>query len=151
MADISVHSKFTELLDVLVEEDSESGGRPFRQFSDVVKFAAVVGVRKDIKGDPDNIGRTIPFRIFRNAKDHELIWLIALAETKDVDVLRSDEYQDNEGMAVGIFEAFANGGLEVILSWLDTKAPSEYADVILEKISEELSAEIEIEDSAIEF
>jgi len=151
MADISIHSKFSSLLELLIEAESESGGQAFKTFRDVIKFASVLGMRGEVTVESDNRGRVIPFRVFENSKDHELIWLVALVETKDVDILRRDEYRDNETEAVGIFQGYANGGLEVIWAWLENKAPSEYFDVILGKISESLSAEIEVEDAPIRF
>ena len=50
------------------------------------------------------------------------MFLIGLAETKDVDCLR----EENEDSLVSLFEEYADGGLEVLAEWLK-ETPSDPA------------------------
>ena len=44
----------------------------------------------------------------------DLLYLIALAEKRDVDILR----EENEDKMIQVFEEYANGGLQVLTDWL---------------------------------
>jgi dnd system-associated protein 4 len=52
----------------------------------------------------------VSYQQFERGDAQDLIWLIALAKTKDPDVLKDGE----EGRCAEIFEEYANGGLFVI-------------------------------------
>jgi dnd system-associated protein 4 len=88
----------------------------FPTFRDLLCFAATLGFETgthlplDSKSDD-----FVEKRVFeRDDLSVDLLYLIALAHTKDVDILRDE----NEDKIVQIFEEYANGGLQVITDWL---------------------------------
>lgn len=89
-------------------------------------YAAILGFKKKkrvplAEGNLD----TIEWHTFENGDYTDYIYLIALAHSKNVDVLRYDvENSDSGGFEedmVTIFEEYANGGLEIMQSWMSKK------------------------------
>ena len=77
----------------------------------------------------------VPFvdgRIFENEpQSPELMYLIGLAETKDVDCLREEKEDD----LVSLFEEYADGGLDVLAEWLKETSSDPFGDrAILEAL-----------------
>lgn len=92
-------------------------------------YAAMVGFEQERrvpleKGENENI----EWHTFNNDGYTDYIYLIALAETKSLGVLRYDvENSDSGGFSedmVKIFEEYANGGFQILQSWLD-KSPGD--------------------------
>ncbi len=88
----------------------------FPTFRDLLCFAAVLGFETgtQVKLDPKT-DDFVDGRVF--AKDDlsmDLLYVIALAEKRDVDILR----EDNEDTMIQIFEQYANGGLQILTDWL---------------------------------
>jgi hypothetical protein len=52
-----------------------------------------------------------------NQQTIDLLYLISLAHSKDVEILR----EENEGKMIDIFEEYAQGGFEIIEGWLNEK------------------------------
>lgn len=83
---------------------------------DLLCFAAVLGFEIGKRG---NIGQNptdfVDPRPFENSQEAmNLLYLIGLAETKDVDCLR----EENEDRLVEIFEEYADTGLSTLQEWL---------------------------------
>ena len=76
------------------------------------------------KGEFDSI----EWHTFDNDDYTDYIYLVALGETKDLNVLRYDvENSDVEGDTedmVKIFEEYSNGGFEILSNWI-LKTPSD--------------------------
>jgi dnd system-associated protein 4 len=87
----------------------------FPTIKDLLCFAAMLGFseQKRVPFSPNFKTDEIQRQIFFNDNKINLIYLIALAETKNANVLRNDEPTD----IVNIFEEYANGGLELMKSW----------------------------------
>lgn len=83
---------------------------------DLLCFSAVlgfeVGTRGKIAQKPSDFVDPRPFENSQEAMN--LLYLIGLAETKDVDCLR----EENEDALVEIFEEYADTGLKTIQEWL---------------------------------
>lgn len=88
----------------------------FPTFRDLLCFCAVLGFETSTRFKLD--GKTDDFvdgRVFgKDDLSMDLLYLIALAEKRDVDILR----EDNEDTMIEIFEQYANGGLQVLTDWM---------------------------------
>lgn len=157
MASINCDSSFTELIEQLCSKELNSSGVEvgtglFPEYRDVVMFAAMVGYKQDETKKPDSQGKTLPMRVFESARYDELIFLVALMNKQDANILRKDDYQDNENEVVEIFESYANGGLKVISSWISEEDGFDQSrQVLLEKITECLGNKLTIADGEVEF
>ena len=89
-------------------------------------YAAILGFKKNkrvplAEGNID----TIEWHTFENGDYTDYIYLIALAHSKNVDVLRYDVPNSDTGGfeedMVTIFEEYANGGLEIMQGWMSKK------------------------------
>ena len=56
----------------------------------------------------------------------DVMFALALAEAKDSDILRPDKEQE----CVKIYEEYANGGLELVKSWIDRHANVDIEDAV---------------------
>ena len=151
MADVVADSKFAGLLDSLRVEDASSGKRGFKTYRDIMKFAAMVGFECSQRQRGDGKGKVVPLRIFESSKDQHLIWLIALLAEEDVEILRKDEYGDQEDRAIGVFEDYVNGGLEEISTWVITRAPDDYMSEIIDRVNARIQAEVDVSNEDITF
>lgn len=110
----SSHDAIVQLLYGTVHKKA---GQPiFVTKRDLLCFAAVLGFegqrRNPIREKPNEFVDSRPFENSREAM--QLLYLIGLAETKDVDCLRVE----NEDSLVTIFEEYADGGLSTLEDWL---------------------------------
>ena len=95
----------------------ESKTAPFKQKSDVLAFAAALGLKKDRKTPLGNsFAEPIRLGVFEGQGYDILINLIALHEKEDPKLL-SNSPADVEHR-VSIFEEYANGGLEILMQEL---------------------------------
>lgn len=120
------HSHIVDLLD---QKSPDTGRKVFPFKKATMCFAAVLGFenskRTPLSGSEFD---SIEWHTFSNGGYTDYIYLIALAEAKNLGVLRYDVQSSsvdgpNEDM-VAIFEEYANGGFEIIQSWLN-KMPSD--------------------------
>ena len=129
MRGIRRDKKYTHLTDMLTAKEPRSEAAVFPSKKALQCFAAMLGFEADNRITlPAQPLDSIEWHTFGNGDFTDYIYLIALASTKDLDVLRydveaSDKGDFNEDM-VTVFEEFANGGFEIIQSWLD-KYPSD--------------------------
>jgi dnd system-associated protein 4 len=117
MRTIKRNSSFDQIARRLGEVAHPISKQPiFQTFRDLLCFCAVLGfetgtrLKLDSKTD-DFVGR----RVFeKDDLSVDLLYLIALAETRDIDILRDE----NEDKMIEIFEQYANGGFQVLTDWL---------------------------------
>ncbi len=116
----------------------------FTDIKDLVIFAAMVGKRFNKTEKVDSRNSTgIIIGTFSGAgsgkgsriDQHNVVFMFGLIAFKDMNYLR-DEKIDS---VITVFEEFSNGGLSIIKQWLIESGWNEL--ILLEKISDELSAE----------
>ncbi|MDZ8064119.1 MAG: DNA phosphorothioation-associated protein 4 [Nostoc sp. DedQUE08] len=112
---IRVAKDKAELVKSLVASKDTTG--PFQTYVEVMVFAAALGVKykkrvplgETTKREPS----PIPQENFASLGYDLIIKLLAINETKDINILSSREEQD-EDKRTQIFEEYANGGLEIL-------------------------------------
>ncbi len=129
MRSIYRSKKHANLISILTSKDPNTGVAAFPTIKALQCYAAMVGFdqgrREPLeRGDTENI----EWHTFNNDGYTEYIYLIALAETRNLGVLRYDvENSDTGGFSedmVKIFEEYSNGGFQILQSWLD-KSPGD--------------------------
>jgi dnd system-associated protein 4 len=118
--------------DVVKSLTSTDGGTgPFQTFADVIVFAAALGVKHKKRIPLGEISKREPapirLEVFAVSGYDILIKLIALTETQDIIILSPHE-EEYEKQRNGIFEEYANGGLELLVSEL--RGAIDYTDRI---------------------
>lgn len=126
MRGIKRSKQFEPLIRQLAETNHPEAGRPvFPTMRELMCFAAVLGFEKQRKKPLEQVTLEIDGRTFENHQQSlDLIYLIALADAKDAEILR----EENEDKALEIFEQYAEGGFEIISSWLAAKPEDENGD-----------------------
>ncbi|NKT42207.1 DNA phosphorothioation-associated protein 4 [Rhodococcus hoagii] len=108
----------------------------FPRIADALLFAAAVGVRQNRKSDFTQAGEAIRYETLTvPAFSDALVAMIAANEIDDPEILDSARIQER----IGIFERYANGGLEYIQELVNTRSqPVELivADLVTEALSE---------------
>lgn len=128
----------------------------FPTMRELIVFAAVLGfengIRRPLRGNVNEIDA----RQFESATDSgkramDLVYLIALAGTKEAEILR----ENSEDQMLTVFEEYANGGFEVLAGWLREKpddvegdkaivaALSRYGFLAAEPATDELARDVE--------
>lgn len=99
--------------------------RLFPTIRELLCFAALLGFseKRKIPLDRSEGVEDVSYQQFERGNAENLIYLIALAETEDPDILREGE----EGRCAEIFEEYANGGLAIIKDHLRREG-GEYPD-----------------------
>lgn len=125
-----------DVIQKLMSKNPETGIQVFPTIKSLQCFAAVVGFDhgRRVKLDKGNL-ENIEWHTFENTKHTHYIYLIALAESDDVNILkydveRSEPAQNGEDM-VRIFEEYANGGFEIIRNWLNKTPGDPFGDKAL--------------------
>ncbi len=129
MRGIRRSKQHTALTDLLVAKNPKTGHAVFPSKKALQCYAAVLGFEMGQriplpKGEVDSI----EWHTFDNDAYTDYIYLVALGETKNLDVLRYDVGASeadgfNQDM-VEIFEEYSNGGFEILSNWL-LKTPSD--------------------------
>ena len=111
--------QFEDLVRLLAEAQHPEAGRSiFPTMRELMCFAAVLGFEYERKHPLQSQTNEIDGRIFQNSEQAlDLLYLISLAYSRDIDILRDE----NEDRVIEIFEQFAQGGFEIIESWLRDK------------------------------
>lgn len=129
MRSIVRSKKHANLITILTSKDPNTGVSAFPTIKALQCYAAMIGFdqgrREPLeKGESENI----EWHTFNNDGYTDYIYLIALAATGNLSVLKYDvETSDACGFSedmVKIFEEYANGGFQVLQSWLD-KSPGD--------------------------
>jgi dnd system-associated protein 4 len=91
-------------------------------------FAAVLGFDRERKRPLDAVTMDIDGRTFENHQQSiDMIYLIALADAKDAEIVR----EDREENYLSIFEQYAEGGFEEIALWLSERPEDEHGDAAI--------------------
>lgn len=126
---INRNTEHAETIKVLTDKDPSTGKAVFPTIKALQCFAAVLGF-SDNQRTPLTRNKTenIEWHTFENGNLTDYIYLIALAEANDVNILKYDienlipnTTSDN---MIQIFEEYANRGLEIITNWRN-KTPSD--------------------------
>lgn len=107
---IAPPQKFESMLDRLIEskDPSTAGLAIFETKQKALMFAAALGYRRGRRVPLERRGTAIRPDIFQRDLDDAFIGALALAETGDLNVLRSDRDEER----ATIFEEYAHAGLE---------------------------------------
>ena len=123
MRSIYRSKEHAETIRKLTERNPETHVAVFPTIKALQCFAAVIGFdqKRRKKLDRSNV-ENIEWHTFENTNHTHYIYLIALAETNDLNVLKydvenSDDFDVGANM-VEIFEEYANGGFDIITGWL---------------------------------
>ena len=116
---IRVAKDKAELVKSLTSADGGTG--PFQTFADVIVFAAALGVKYKKRVPLGEISKREPAPIrleyFATMGHDTLIKLLGITETQDIIILSPHE-EEYEKQRNGIFEEYANGGLEILQNQL---------------------------------
>lgn len=84
----------------------------FPTIRELLCFAALLGYseKRRVPLDKNEGVEDVSYHLFERGEAEDLIYLIALAHTKDPEILKDGE----EGRCAEIFEEYANGGLHII-------------------------------------
>lgn len=107
------------------------GGKDATMFAtlrEALTFCAVLGYkeRRRLPLDPSRGVEDIAGAQYQLNDAVDVLFALALAEKKESDILRPD----NEKECVQIYEEYANGGLDLIQSWIDRFADIDVNDAI---------------------
>ena len=129
MRDIQRDVEFEDIVKKLAEQKHPHlAASLFRTMRELLCFCAVVGFNNGVRRPLGKKTETIPSRVFENNDMAiDLIYLLALSETKTAEVLKPE--RENE--AVQIFEEYASGGLECVKSWLAKTPTDPYGDTAI--------------------
>jgi dnd system-associated protein 4 len=127
---IRVAKDKADLVKALTSADGATG--PFQTYADVIVFAAVLGAKHNKRVPLGEISKRepspIPQEQFIVRGYDTVINLLAITETKDINILSVKEEKNNEKRNY-IFEEYANGGLEILQAEL--RGAVEYSERIL--------------------
>ncbi|MBE9257157.1 DNA phosphorothioation-associated protein 4 [Dolichospermum sp. LEGE 00246] len=127
---IRVAKDKAELVKSLTSADGGTG--PFQTFADVIVFAAALGVKHKKRVPLGEISKREPSPIrleyFATMGHDMLIKLLGIIETHDIAILSPYE-EEYEKQRNGIFEEYANGGLEILQNEL--RGAVDYSERIL--------------------
>lgn len=136
MRSIYRSKQHSNLINILTDKDSKIGIAAFSTIKSLQCYAAVLGFDQ---GRRETFERknseNIEWHTFSNDDYTQYIYLIALAETNTIDVLRYDvENSDTGGLSedmVRIFEEYAHGGFHILQSWMDRQPGDPYGSKAL--------------------
>jgi dnd system-associated protein 4 len=91
-------------------------------------FAAVLGFEREQMKPLDTVTMEIDGRTFEgHDQSRDVIYLLALAHEKNVDVLR----EEHEDRCLTIFEQYAEGGFAELSAWLKERPEDENGDAAI--------------------
>lgn len=117
------------LIQKLTLQDPKTGVKAFPTIKALQCYAALLGFDQKRREPFDRKdAENIEWHTFNNDGYTEYIYLIALAETKSINVLKYDVENslpaDSEEDMVKIFEEYANGGFAILETWM-SKTPGD--------------------------
>lgn len=145
-----VHEEYVQKLAAIPLPGSDR--RLFPTIRELLCFAALLGFseKRRVPLDRSKGVEDVSYQQFERDDSHNLIFLIALAETEDPDILREGQ----EAQCAEIFEEYANGGLAIIKDHL-LREGGEYPDRALMSMLRErgylVPAQAEPDLAAIDF
>jgi len=107
------------------------GGREatlFGTLREALTFCAVLGYKERRKArlDPNAGTEDIAGAQYFNNDAVDTLFALALADAKNSDILRTDREKE----CIQIYEEYANGGLELVQSWIDRFADVDVEDAV---------------------
>ena len=137
--------KHEEMVQRLAMEKLPGSDRTlFPTIRELLCFSALLGYseQRRLPLDKEQGVEDISYQQFERGDAEDLIYLIALADTKDPEILKDGE----ENRCANIFEEYANGGLQIIHEAM-LRAGGEYPDRdILELLKDQNYLNIDDED-----
>lgn len=118
--------KYEDTVRLLATDVHPDAGNPiFPTMRELLCFAAVLGFENQKRISLKGKVKEIDGRIFENkSAAMDLIYLIALAEKKDTELL----LDDNIDQCIVIFEEYAQGGLDILTQWLAEHPEDDHGD-----------------------
>ena len=109
---------------------AESGKKMFPTIREFLTFCALLGFQNEtrVKIDTSTGTEDIQGVIYEDTEALEFIWLVGLAETQNIELLQDG----NERKCVGIFEEYANGGLQILHSKLSSASEEHWPALVYE-------------------
>lgn len=100
----------------------------FPTLREALTFCAILGYkeRRRVPLDPNAGTEDIAGAQYQINEAVDMVFALALAESKNSDVLRPDRERD----CIQIYEEYANGGLELVQSWIDRFADLDVEDAV---------------------
>ena len=100
----------------------------FPTLREALTFCAVLGYkeRRRLPLDPSAGSEDIAGAQYQTNEAVDILFALALADAKTSDVLRPDRERD----CVQIYEEYANGGLELVQSWVDRFSDLDVEDAV---------------------
>lgn len=133
---IRVAKDKAELVKALTSSDGSTG--PFQTFADVIVFAAALGAKHKKRVPLGEISKREPSPIPQEqfiVRGYDIVInLLAINETKDINILSFNESNNSE-VRNCIFEEYANGGLEILQ--IEFRGAVDYSERILLFLSSE--------------
>lgn len=90
---------------------------PFQTYADAIAFAAALGAKRKKRVVLQEVSKKEPGaiaqEIFISRGYDRLIKLLAISETKDINIIAPNDAEAEE-TRIAIFEEYANGGLEIL-------------------------------------
>lgn len=121
----------TDFLKELIDK-----GSPFKEYRDVLFFAAVVGWRESRRVPLNARGEAIRWDVMNNRYGTEIVMdMMAVTECPDNRDFLSSDFHDER---VSILEEYANGGLEVLRERLSSAGAVPIQTVIVRILQEYL-------------
>jgi len=131
MANVFRDKKYAAIYERLVENETGYGQKIFANYKELMIFAAMVGFYNDQKESEMDKSFEIPQRIFESDQKDSYIYLCAVHDKKDGEIFR----EKNNLECWSVFQAYANGGLEIINNWLiESPGDIDGVDTILNQI-----------------
>ena len=128
----ALHEKMVQRLCAVKLPDAQR--TLFPTIRELLCFAALLGFseKQRVPLDRSKGVEDVSYQQFERGDAEDLIYLIALAATKDPELLRDGR----EGECAQIFEEYANGGLQILADWI-ARSGGEFPDrAILQGLSE---------------
>lgn len=125
-----------DIIKKLTDKNPKTGTAVFPTIKALQCFAAVLGFDQErrVKLDRSNV-ENIEWHTFESTNHTHYIYLLGLAEASNLNVLKYDvensDTSQSGGNMVEIFEEYANGGFEIIRTWLNKNPGDPYGDKAL--------------------
>lgn len=118
----------------------------FDNYVELMCFCACLGYAKKNSKSFDSSAEPIAWSVFESRGKDAVVNLVAAVASDDYDIVAPDRFAEK----LGIFESYANGGLEILGQLID-KSPKTAFDVVRELVLEAQVIPSSSKDSIDEF
>lgn len=136
MAIIYISNAHRDVAERLARNPTAIAGKPiFSTYMHLMAFAAMVGYAngRSLSVEAKNRGAEIEDQVFERRGLDGLVYLLALDEKKDGNILREDKVNE----CWRLIESYAEGGFEIIQQWLlDAPGDVDGVDALLSRVTE---------------